>query len=45
MRKKYKGGGKTLTTAQKKLPDALKKKIIMAKGKKKTLREKAIGMA
>ena len=35
MRKKYKGGGKTLTTAQKKLPDALKKKILMAKGKKK----------
>ena len=35
MRTKYGNGGKTLTTAQKKLPDALKKKILMAKGKKK----------
>ena len=35
MRTKYGKGGKTLTTAQKKLPDALKKKILMAKGKKK----------
>ena len=36
MRKKYGKGGKTLTTAQKSLPDALKKKILMAKGKKKS---------
>ena len=35
MRTKYGNGGKTLTTAQKSLPDALKKKILMAKGKKK----------
>ena len=35
MRTKYGKGGKTLTAAQKKLPDALKKKILMAKGKKK----------
>ncbi len=35
MRKKYENGGKILTPAQKKLPDALKKKILMAKGKKK----------
>ena len=35
MRTKYGKGGKTLTTAQKSLPEALKKKILMAKGKKK----------
>ena len=41
MRKKYGNGGKTLTPAQKKLPDALKKKILMAKGKKKKPGEKS----
>ena len=40
MRKKYGNGGKTLTTAQKKLPDALKKKMLIAKGKKKKPGEK-----
>ena len=47
MRKYYSNGGNGLTKAQKTLPDALKKKILMAKGKKKkkTPREKAIGMA
>ena len=34
MRKKF-NKGTTLTKAQKTLPDALKKKILMAKGKKK----------
>ena len=42
MRKKYGNGGKTLTPAQKKLPDALKKKILMAKGKKKKPGEKSL---
>ena len=41
MRTKYGKGGKTLTTAQKSLPEALKKKILMAKGKKKKLGEKS----
>ena len=41
MRKKYGNGGKTLTTAQKSLPDALKKKILMSKGKKKKPGEKS----
>lgn len=41
MRTKYGKGGKTLTAAQKKLPDALKKKILMAKGKKKKPGEKS----
>ena len=50
MRKKYGNGGKTLTPAQKKLPDALKKKILMAKGKKKkpkskSMMKKAMGIA
>ena len=35
MRKKYGKGGKTLTTAQKSLPDALKKQILASKKKKK----------
>ena len=40
MRKKYGNGGKSLSKAQKTLPDALKKKILMAKGKKKKPGEK-----
>jgi hypothetical protein len=35
MRNFYNKGGPTLTKAQKSLPDALKKKILMSKGKKK----------
>jgi hypothetical protein len=35
MRKKFSNGGKTLTKAQQTLPAELKKKILMAKGKKK----------
>ena len=35
MRKKF-NKGTTLTKAQKTLPEALKKKILMAKGKKKS---------
>ena len=35
MRNFYNKGGPTLTKAQKTLPDALKKKILMSKGKKK----------
>ena len=43
MRKKYGNGGKTLTPAQKKLPDALKKKIPAGKKGKgiKALKKKA----
>ena len=47
MRKKF-NKGTTLTKAQKTLPEALKKKILMAKGKKKKTkspREKAMGIA
>ena len=35
MRKKFSNGGNGLTKAQKTLPAELKKKILMAKGKKK----------
>ena len=35
MRNFYNKGGPTLTKAQKTLPDELKKKILMSKGKKK----------
>ena len=35
MRRYYSNGGKTLTKAQQTLPTELKKKILMAKGKKK----------
>jgi len=35
MRRYYSNGGKTLTKAQQTLPAELKKKILMAKGKKK----------
>ena len=35
MRKKFSNGGNGLTKAQKNLPDELKKKILMSKGKKK----------
>ena len=35
MRRYYSKGANGLTKAQKTLPDALKKKILMAKGKKK----------
>ena len=35
MRKKFGNGGNGLTKAQKTLPAELKKKILMAKGKKK----------
>ena len=35
MRKKFGNGGNGLTKAQKTLPPELKKKILMAKGKKK----------
>ena len=47
MRKKFGNGGNGLTKAQKTLPPELKKKIIASKmkKKKKTPREKAIGMA
>ena len=46
MRNYYNKGGPILTKAQKTLPKELKKKIIASKmKKKKTPREKAIGMA
>ena len=48
MRKKFSNGGNGLTKAQKTLPTELKKKILMAKGKKKKTkspREKAMGIA
>ena len=47
MRNYYNKGGPTLTKAQKTLLKELQKKIIMskAKKKKKTPREKAMGMA
>ena len=41
MRNFYNKGGPTLTKAQKTLPDELKKKILMAKGKKKKPGEKS----
>ena len=47
MRKKF-NKGTTLTKAQKTLPEALKKKILMAKGKKKkskSMMKKAMGIA
>jgi|TARA_S200002703_G_scaffold40121_2_gene35000 hypothetical protein len=47
MRNYYNKGGPTLTKGQKTLPKELQKKIIASKmkKKKKTPREKAIGMA
>ena len=47
MRRYYSNGANGLTKAQKTLPPELKKKIIASKmkKKKKTPREKAIGMA
>ena len=47
MRNYYNKGGPTLTKGQKTLPPELQKKIIASKmkKKKKTPREKAIGMA
>ena len=41
MRNFYNKGGPTLTKAQKTLPDELKKKILMSKGKKKKPGEKS----
>ena len=48
MRRYYSKGANGLTKAQKTLPDALKKKILMAKGKKKkskSMMKKAMGIA
>jgi hypothetical protein len=50
MRKKFGNGGNGLTKAQKTLPPELKKKILMAKSKKKkpkskSMMKKAMGIA